>query len=417
MTVRSRALWTFAGQGLSSASNFLLTVVVLAVATPGEFGTFAVGLTTFLLCAQLGRYALGMPVMVLYSASRSAGPGEWRRPVGLSLTLGAVVGSGLIGAAALFGNTLPGGRATLGVLGLFLPMLLLQDTLRFVAFAAGRPSLAAASDGSWIVLQALGFLALAGSGHRSVAALLAVWGAAAAAAAVGSAIALGAPPELRGGNGWLRTHRVLVRRLAVEFVLTSGSYYALNYGLVALAGATELGRLRAAQTLFGPISVLLLGGTSLGVPEGVRARHDAPRLRRVCGRLSIGLAAVALLSGAAVYLAVPLLGDRPFSRDWLSARSIIPALSVFGAAVGASTGAVAGLRSAGETAWIVRGRGASGGLSLVVGLPGCWVFGANGMLGALALAEWALAYRAWRKLELVLGEPSRAAVATGVGLE
>ena len=36
-----RAVWSFAGQAVSSGSNFLLGVLVLAVAPPAEFATFS----------------------------------------------------------------------------------------------------------------------------------------------------------------------------------------------------------------------------------------------------------------------------------------------------------------------------------------------------------------------------------------
>ncbi|MEW6155636.1 MAG: hypothetical protein AB1673_16895, partial [Actinomycetota bacterium] len=62
-----RALWTFATQGLSSGSNFLLTLFVLAAAGAREFAVFAVCLTAYLLTLGLARYVIGIPVLLLHA--------------------------------------------------------------------------------------------------------------------------------------------------------------------------------------------------------------------------------------------------------------------------------------------------------------------------------------------------------------
>ena len=390
-----RAVWTFAGQGLSSSSNFLVALWALANVPAGDFAALSLCLTTFLFLAQLGRALVSTPILLLYSDE----PGT-RPPPAAAGAVSAGVGFGLAAAAVV---ALAG--AVLGALGVVdaplflglaaaLPFLLYQDTLRHLCIARHRPALAAASDASWLVLQLAGYLLLA-QGTPSAASGMAVWASSGAIAGVWVGIALQARPGLRGATGWLRRHRQLCQRLVIEFAVNSGSYYAVAYGIAILAGVAQLGYLRAAQSLFGPASVLLLGGTVLGVPEGVRARHDMAALKRFSVRLSGVLALVSLAAGAMLYSLLPSIGPRFFAGMDGPVRALLPALALFGAGIGASAGALAGLRAIGEGAWIVRAQVARGALALLVGLPGAALVGARGGLAGLAVAEAAFAVAVW----------------------
>jgi O-antigen/teichoic acid export membrane protein len=224
---------------------------------------------------------------------------------------------------------------------------------------------------------------------------------------------LGVAPLMSGSVSWLRTHRALCGKLLFEFVVNSGSFYLLLYGLAFLAGIDELGDLRAAQTLIGPVIVVLLAGNALGIPESVRVRGDIKRLRRLCLIVSSGLAAAAAAWCLALYALLPAIGPRFFASSWESARPLIPGLAVFAAAVGVSIGAGGGLRALGENAWILRARAVTGGLSLLIGLPLSLRIGAEGALIALAVTEWAFAAAAW----VQLSRPAEAGPVEGAELE
>jgi len=391
--VSRRAAWTFTSQGLSSASNFLLTFLVLAAAPARELAAFSVCLTSYLLVAQLARYAVGIPLLV---SGEEGEPGH-RAAAGVAVAAGLAVAPALVAAASVW----PPGAGMLVILAAAMPALLLQEALRHAAIGRGRPDLAARGDGLWLALQAVGAVALlAGADAPAAAELVAVWAGAGALSAVCLAGWLRARPALgvEPGRAWLRENVVVCRRAAGEFAVNSGSYYVLCYVLSGLAGAAQLGYLRAAQTLFGPASVVLLGGASLGVPESVRLRDDGRRLRRFALALSGGLAALALVCGAAVYAALPATGARFFPESWEAIRSIMPWLTLFGAAIGAGAGAVAGLRALGASRWVLVGRGVTGAAALAAGLPASAWFGARGTFAGLGLAECGLAVWAWREL-------------------
>lgn len=395
-----RASWTFAGQALSSSSNFLVTLWALATVPPRQFAAFSLCITTFLLITQLSRALVSVPVLVLYSEQ----PGR-KVPAASRAALGASVGFGLAAAVAMaigvtvstaLTGSIGGTSAVLFLLlAAALPVLQYQDTLRHVCIARHRPGAAAASDAAWVGLQVAAFLALAASDRLTATTLLAAWAGAGAVAGLGAGAALDLAPRVWDAVGWLRANAVLCRRMVGEFVTNAGSYYIVCYGLAALAGAAQFGNLRAAQALFGPISVLLLGGAVLGVPESVRARRNPSALRRFTVGLSVALAAVALVSGSALYALLPVLGPRVFAGAWEAARPLVPLLTVFGAGIGASAGALAGLRAVGAGRWIFAAQGGRGALAVVSGLPAAAVFGGRGALGALAGAEWLFAATAW----------------------
>lgn len=397
-----RAVWTFASQALSSGSNFVLTVLVLATVPVGAFAVFSVCLTTYLLLLQLARYVIGIPLLM--------GNDEPSAAVGVAAGAGVAVVPALLVAAARWAP----GTSLLLVLAVAMPALLAQDALRHAAIARGRPDLAAAGDAAWLGLQGIGsavLLGAAGSAGATATQLVAVWAAAGVVSAVLVARWLALAPAVDGARRWLRENRVVCRRVAVEFAANSGSYYALSYGLAALAGGVQLGYLRAAQTLFGPASVVLMGGALLGVPESVRMRGHGRRLRRFAVGLSAGLAALSIVCGAVVYVALPVVGPRLFPDSWAAIRSVIPWLTLFGAAIGAGAGAIAGLRALGASRWVLVGRGVTGAVALTAGLPaGAW-FGARGTFAGLAVAECGLAVWAWGELR------RRADDAAGLGRE
>lgn len=401
----SRSMWALVAQGLSSGSNVVLSLIVLATATPDEFAIFSVCLVSYLLAAQLSRSLLSLPVLILYTgsdASATAG-GEVRSVAGLSLAMGALVGVAL-GVAAIVS---PEGRGQFAALAVLMPLLLYQDVVRHVAFARANPKAAALSDGLWLVLQVAGAVMAIAVGHDSAAVLVAVWAVAGSVSACIFGVVLQALPRFGGMVDWARQHRQLCTGLAVEFAFISGNTYLLYYGVSILAGVNELGRIRAAQTFIGPITVVLLGAAAFAVPESVRLLGDRRRLRRFAVTLSCGLAGASLAFGALAYWLLPVFGPELFEATWASARPVVPVLTVFAAALGATFGAVSPLRALDEVPWIVRTRALTGGLALVVGLLGSAWVGANGALAALAVAEILFAALAWRRLNRHLQGPER----------
>jgi len=163
------------GQTVSSGSNFALSVFVLSVATRPEFAVFAVCLTTYLFVLQLIRATVGVPMMLLYTDDAGGRDHTGQRAaVGVGVATGVLVGAVALAASSFATDW----RTQLVVLGASLPFLLWQDMARYVCFARGRPSVAAAADCLWLALQLVGFAVVVVAGQASAATLLGVWAAA-----------------------------------------------------------------------------------------------------------------------------------------------------------------------------------------------------------------------------------------------
>lgn len=403
--VARRASWALAGQAISSGSNFLLSVMVLAVASAREFATFAVGLTAYVFVLQLVRATVGVSITLLYSEPGTHVDGQ-RAAAGV-----AVAAAFLAGVATLAGSAWAAqGRAQLVVLGLALPFLVWQDVARYACFADGRPELAAAADGLWLALAVAGSIVAFASGWASATVLLAVWAASGTVSAFTAGLRLGLLPHFGAAGRWLGAHRALSRQLAVEFLVSAGSHYAVYLVLAGLAGAGQLGRLKAAQTVLGPVVVLILGGAALGVPESVRAADDRRRLRALATRLSLLLGAGAVAWGAAAWVALPRIGPSLFPETWSGARALVPGLTLFTVAMGAAIGSTGALRAVNENAWLVRVRAVSG-VALVAGSgPAVASFGAAGALAAVTAGEATVALLAWHRLVHLTAEHPSAAL-------
>lgn len=301
--VAARSAWSLVGQGLSSSSNFILTVLVLAQGTATQFATLSVVLTIYTFFLLLLRAGVGLPVTLLYSFDLAAGrDGDLRAAAGVTAAMSAVASSTMLVGALVA----PGDRGQWIVLGALLPLLLLQDTARYTCFARGRPRAAAEADGLWVLLQLVGSAAvwLAVPAGSSAVAFVAVWAGAGAVSGCFLLARTALRPGLGAGWRWIVAHRGLAGRLVTDYLAGAGSHYATYLALAVVAGAGELGRLKAAQTFLGPLIVVLLGGAVFGVPESVRAGNDPARLRQLTLRLSGALVGASVLCGTLVYLSL-----------------------------------------------------------------------------------------------------------------
>ena len=150
--------WGLADQLLSSATNFLLAVLVARTVGPRDLGAFSVAYATFTFSLGAVRAIAGELLVVRHSAVSAD---EWRegvtRSAGTALIAGVVVGVGSLIAGAGAGEPF---RTVLSIVGLSLPFLLVQDVWRFAFFARGRGSAAFLNDVVWAVVMFAAFALL-----------------------------------------------------------------------------------------------------------------------------------------------------------------------------------------------------------------------------------------------------------------
>ena len=157
-----RGLWAIADQGLFALSNFALNVILARWLTPAEYGAFAVIYAVFLLIGTFHSALLTEPMLVF-------GSGKYRERLRFYLgvllhghwVFGALVGA-LFAASGLvlwrFGDSslAPAVFALAGAS----PFILFGWIMRRACYVDLRPHMAASSGAIYMVIMAVGVIAL-----------------------------------------------------------------------------------------------------------------------------------------------------------------------------------------------------------------------------------------------------------------
>jgi O-antigen/teichoic acid export membrane protein len=262
--------WALGDQILSSATNFLMSLIVARLLAPSAFGSFALATAAWITLLGISRAALVQPFVV--EASRVDLP-AWRKAVKVSggaVLIGGIVGGvAIAGAGLIIGAGDPTGRAFV-ILGVLAPFLVVQDFWRFAAFSRSRARTAVANDGVWAIVQVL-CIALIVRDHRTPGAAMAAWGAGAFAGAWFGILQFRLAPTItRATFDWIRR----IGRTGGWFGLSNGLYSG-GTQLVAVvvaadAGSAALGGLRGVQTLLGPAQLIAQSGDAVALPVASR---------------------------------------------------------------------------------------------------------------------------------------------------
>ena len=389
-----RAGWGIADQAIYSLTNLGLTFLVASSVGADEFGAFASIYVAYLVVYGMVDGSVGEVFAVVYSGTR---PDRWRPA--LRAASGTVLGVALAIALpctfvawALGGPT---GEALLAF-ALVLPALLLQALWRTAFFAARPPRGAVANDLVWAVSQLSALALVLTSGRSSVGWLVGAWGAGALVGALLGMVQLRVVPHLHHARRWMAEHRHLGLRFSREFLVLYGSSQVVLLALGPWAGLAEVGALRGAQVLFGPIQALLLSMRFALTPIFVRTEAAAPeRSARLAAAASSGLATIGLLSGLLVMALPSSVGEALLGDSWAGARTVVPAMTLQVVALGITFGAFTGLRARSQAATTLRigvGTAISG---LALGLLGVAVGGASGAQWGVSASVSVGAVRLW----------------------
>ncbi|WP_371588478.1 hypothetical protein [Streptomyces virginiae] len=323
-------------QAASSATNILVLVLAARLSSASGFADFSMVYVTFSVLLGLNMAYVGQSLVLekgerLGAACRSA--------VGFTAAGSAAVGVLL----AAVGLALPGATGTAFLaLGLVLPLVLLQDGLRYCFSALRAPERALAADALRLVCV-VAALALQPEG-ASAGRLVLAWGLSAL-----PALALGLwllRPYVRGARADLRPYLRrghLGQRFVVEFAVGNGSSQLAVLGLGVFATPLAVGALRGATTLFGPLNVLFNSANAFGPP--VLGRLGGKRATvRATAALGLVLAAVGAGWATALYLLPDRLGRELLGDTWAGASALLPATGAQYAVMGLGTCALLTLR-------------------------------------------------------------------------
>ncbi|MFG2633826.1 hypothetical protein ACGFX8_07690 [Streptomyces sp. NPDC048362] len=331
-------------QAASSLTNIAVLVIAARVSTAHGFATFSMVYLTFTVLLGLNMAYVGQAVVLTRGCATVTGA-ACRSAVSFTALAATAVGA-LLAAVGAITAALTGGWAGPGgaflALGLVLPLVLVQDGLRYAFSTLRRPGLALAADSLRLVCVVPALLAQ--SPHTAPGMLVAVWGLSAV-----PALLLGLRllrPKVRGVRADLlpyvrRGH--LGQRFVVEFAVGNASSQLAVLGLGLFAAPLAVGALRGATTLFGPLNVLFNSVNAFGPPllGRLRGRRATARAAAVLGLV---LGVVGLAWGLVLYALPADVGHQLLGATWHSASALLPASGAQYAVMGLGTCALVTLR-------------------------------------------------------------------------
>ena len=403
-TTGGRFGWGVADQALSSLTNFALSFLVARSVSPALFGAFSIAFSFYLTAMGISRTQTTDPFMIRFSAVPEA---TWRR--GAGAVSGTVAWFGLLAGAAtlLVGWALgPPNSAPFVALGLMLPGLLIQDSWRFVFFAARKGLLAFLNDLVWalVLLSALALLLL--NGRNEIFSLTLAWGLAGSIAGLVGFAQSRVGPDLTKLLRWWREQRDLSSRFFGEFVAMQAAGHLGILGVGAVAGLPAVAALRAALVVLGPLNIVFFGVGMIAVPEGARLLSaSGPRkLRTASVLISTSLFSLGLLWGGAAALIPPSIGTALLGANWAPAHSVLIPMTIMLATAGASYGPLTGLRALGAAGRSLRASLLHSVLALAAMIGGAALWGALGGSWGAAVAGSIAVFVWWKQFKGALRE-------------
>ena len=401
-----RAGWNLADQLLSAATNAALSFTVARAVGVTGFGAFAAGFTVFTLVIGVGRALVGQPLQIRYStASERTTADAVARGMGTIIAVTIPVSLGCALTGLLIGGIL---RSTLLAFAVVLPGLVLQDNCRSVFFARARADLATLNDALWAVIQFGTVALLIVTDHASAWSLTLAWGWSALICSALGLSQLKAFPQVSAAGGWIHEHRDLVGYLVADFLLGAG---ALQGGILligAFIGLDDLGSIKAAQVLTGPLGVLVGAAMAFGLPE-VSRRSTLSSARR--WQLAIAVSTVMSLAGL-VYAGILLLipdgfGEVLFGDTWTGASDVLLPVSLVAVFAAGCLGPVIVILALGQSKATFRLTVIEAVMVLTVLLAGAELDGVVGAAWGLSIQQAILIPLWFLQLRTILGQIER----------
>ena len=397
--VTRRVLWGLTDQAVSAATNVGLTIIVARTSSVPRLGQFSLVFIVFIVVVGVTR-STGTGVLAIeYADDPERLRSEAARSTGYAIGVGAVIG--LLLALAGFGLALTGRHvfgATMVVLGLSLPWLLLQDSWRGVFFTQGRPQRALVIDLVWALVMIVLLVRFAHStATPPIWLLMSCWALGGIVAAVAGSWLAGVLPRPAWPTTWLRRHWPTAGPLVASELLTQLPAQVTYLALPFVASVSELGIVRAAYIFFGPLAVLNAGAAMLALPQAVRLRESG-LVQQLTGRVSMALAGVACLWGLVVCLLPDVIGQQVIGQAWPSSGPSRLLLAISLVAEGVLIGQVAALGALRRTRTLMHVRLAAAPVIVVTSLVLASRYGAGGAAGGFAIGYSLAAAMAWYRV-------------------
>ena len=366
-------------QVVSGASNLGVSVLAAHALGLRAFGLWEITFLVFVLVQSGSRALVCEPILVHpQEADERAGDVIGTAAV-LGLTQGVLIGVAG-GAALLWDGGL--GRALL-VLAVCMPLLVIQDLGRYLAFVRHEPMRALGLDLAWLGLVVIAMAVVLGTDHATLGWFALAWAGSGAVAGMLTLFHHRASPW-RLDLGWLRETWHLTWRYLVSGVFGAGGALAVVLVVAGMAGAAALGAVRGAQLLTRPFLTVYVAVSSAGVSELSRVpAAGAEHERHV--RRTTAVATITAVATLFVLVVVPdRLGRVAIGDVWDAAEPLLVPAGVQIVFIGLAAGMRAGLlgvRAIGTVMWLDLAVGALLLAAITLGLA----------VGDVRTAYWCLA--------------------------
>lgn len=381
----SRVGWGLGDQALSSMTNFAVGILVARSVSLPDFGAYALAFSAYSFILGISRALATEPFAVRFIIAE---PEQLRRARAAVAGIALLTGLAFLVVALLLSQMLAAEYRSLAIcLGVVLPGLLVQDSIRQILFCAGRGRSAFYNDLLWAVLMVPAFGGVFLSGSASSATLVLAWGAAATLAAVVGCVQCRVVPGIGLAKSWLQSQRRLWAPFLVEGAAINGSQQIVFFAIGAFVGLTAVGEMKLVLVLLGPVNVLVQGLGVVAVPEAARAiAAGRSRFLRVTSVFSLAVSFGALLWGLTVLLLPGSWGEALVGQGWLTASALVLPMFLVQVFNGAKTGAAVGLRGMGAARRSMWTRISTSSLVVVASVAGAAAAGLPGAAWGLVLA-------------------------------
>lgn len=391
--LRSDRIWLATSHVSSSLGNVVVVFATAASLTAEDVGAAALVLAAYLLALSVVRGVVGDPALLTKAA------------VGVHEIAGAAVLLGICCAPVAFWILwllLPDQPIPVAAISVALPLLLMQDSLRYIAFANRQPRLAAISDITWLALTAVPSVVFLVGGSEHILAFVGPWIGGGVVASFVLLKRLNGRIALEAGWRSLLRERRLRAAMTIDSLATNGVQQIALLQVAVFASLEATGAIRFLQACFGPVTLIFTTMYVDGV-WSVSASNEQPNAaaRKVAIRMGVILVGAAAIMFALLQF-MPLRAGKAFAGStFVASRDILFlfALSQFTSGIGA--GAMSGLRFLGRTGDATRIR-LLWAVLLVVGTAwGTSVAGASGFCIALFAANGFAGAAWWWRLLVV----------------
>jgi hypothetical protein len=385
--------WLAASQIGASLSNIVVIGFAAGFLDTANVGEVGVLLATYFFALAIVRGLVSEPALLNLSIGQAKDDSA-----GAALALGAIIS--LLAALPLF-HLVKGGNAPVVVMLAALPFLVVQDTLRYVAFAQKNPRPAGMSDLFWILFTTVSVAPIAIFGNLKLVHLVSVW---AAGGVLGAVLlvrslhisSLFSARKMQSAVKSLNVSRRLRAATSIDSIATLGVLQVATFEVATFGGLEAAGVTRFVQTVFGPVSLVF----ATMYVEGLWAADSDPAERnRIVTKKVFDIAKALCLASAFVtvaFLFVPDdLGVRLQGRTFLASQTpiLFYALAQLPSAI--ATGAVFGLRAVNHLEAAARIR-LVWAVLIVLATPFGAAKGASGFFVTLGIANLIGAVLWWR---------------------